>query len=91
MILKMPQGLHQNLKVSFVSRNRKAECAPNSEYPNGVVIDTGERPACSIDLPYPAPCVGSWLVSCNKCLTTVMCTAAGRSDDPRAIIVPCKR
>jgi hypothetical protein len=86
----MPEGPHQNLRITFLSQNRRAECVPNPKYPDGIVVDTGERPACAVDLPYPAPCVGAWLVMCDRCSTSVVCTAAGRPDDPKAILVPCK-
>lgn len=87
----MTEGPHQNLKITFLSQNRPPQCPPNPKYPDGIVIDTGERPACAVDLPYPAQCVGAWLIQCDRCGTSVVCTAAGRVDDPKAILVPCKQ
>lgn len=77
-------------EITFLSHNRKAQCKPNPDYPDGVVVDNGIRPACACDLPYPAPCVGTWLVKCNQCGTTAGVTAAGRPDDPKALLMPCK-
>lgn len=77
-------------KVQFLSRNRMAECSPNPLYPNGIELDTGERPACKVELPYPAECVGVWFVSCDICKTTVAVTAAGRIDDPKSVMVKCQ-
>jgi hypothetical protein len=80
-----------DFKLTFISHNRKAQCAPNPEYPNGIVVDTGKRPACSVDLPYPADCVGAWMVKCNKCGTVAAVTTAGRPDDPKTLFIPCRK
>lgn len=87
----MTEGPHRNLRLTFLSQNRPPRCAPNPKFPNGVVIDTGERPACATDLPYPAECVGAWLIRCDRCGTSIVITAAGRPDDPKAAMVPCKQ
>lgn len=76
--------------LTFLSHNRKAVCKPDPKYPDGIVVDTGIRPACAVDLPYPAECVGAWHVKCEKCGTSVAVTAAGRPDDPKVVLVPCK-
>jgi hypothetical protein len=78
-------------RVKFASMNRKAQCEPNPNYPNGIDIDTGERPACKVDLPYPAECVGTWLVVCEECESAAAVTAAGRPDDPKSLALPCNK
>lgn len=78
-------------KINFLSTGRQPECTPNPEYPHGIDLDPGERPACLASLPYPADCVGTWIVSCKRCKTSVAITAAGRPDDPRTIMIPCKK
>jgi len=78
------------MRVKFLSRNRKAQCQPNPAYPNGIDLDCGERPACKADLPYPAPCVGLWYVECKLCHTNAAITAAGRPDDPKSVMIPCR-
>ncbi len=77
--------------ITFVPSGRgKAQCPSNPDYPNGVEVDMSlGKTACPIDLPYPAPECGYWLLSCNLCGTTVAITAAGRPDDPRKARVPC--
>ena len=77
-------------KVTFLSRRRMAQCEPNPEFPNGRDIDTKIRPACKVDIPYPAECVGTWIIYCDECKSTIGVTAAGRPDDPKSIMFPCK-
>ena len=80
-------------RIQFVKSGRgKAQCAPDPDYPEGVVVD-GALPgaqACSVALPYPAPECGFHHVECLDCGRVVAVTAAGRPDDPRAVIIPCK-
>jgi hypothetical protein len=78
--------------VKFVKSGRgKARCAPNPDYPNGLDIRIKERPACIVDLPYPAPECGHWAIEYRLCGLTVAVTAAGRADDPRSVQVPCQK
>lgn len=81
------------ITVEFVKSGRgKAQCPPNPDYPEGVAIDAaalGEK-ACSVDLPYPAPECGTWMVRCDQCQMSVAITAAGRIDDPVSVRVPCR-
>jgi hypothetical protein len=76
--------------IKFMSAHRKAKVAPNPAYPNGIDVDSGKSPACLVVIPYPAECVGTWLIECKKCGVTVAITAAGRPDDPRSLMMPCK-
>jgi hypothetical protein len=77
--------------IKFLTRHRKARIAPDPAFPKGRDIDPGTRPACRADLPYPAECVGTWVVKCGYCGCTVAITAAGRPDDPKSLMIPCKR
>lgn len=79
----------------FVTEGKKAQCPSNPEYPNGMVIqDPTLKPGdskCQVFLPeYPAPSIGVWKVLCNRCGRNVACSAAGRPDDPRVMVLRCK-
>lgn len=78
--------------VKFLSDGRRAQCAPNPAYPNGIEIDATQNgeAGCWVDLPYPAECVGKWYVECEACGGTTLITAAGRPDDPKRVKLPCK-
>jgi len=80
----------QTLTATWLSVGRKPEHPADPKYPHGVDLDLGRRPACAVDLPYPAPEVGVWLVECAACGGKFSITAAGRADDPRSARVPCK-
>ena len=81
-----------NLHVTWHGLGRVAQCPPNPAYPVGIDVDgaAGVQPACQVDLPYPAPCVGRHLVVCRVCMVAAVITAAGRPDDPRTVRVACK-
>lgn len=71
----------------------KAQCPPNPEFPEGVDINllTGEgEKHCPVQLPYPAPECGAWIVRCSDCGMNAIITAAGRPDDPRSVNLPCR-
>lgn len=80
-------------EITFQPSGRgKAQCSADPAYPHGVEIDAakpGEK-ACCVELPYPAPECGVFLVSCRDCLMNVAITAAGRADDPINVRIPCK-
>lgn len=79
------------LHVSWHSRNRAPQCAPDPAYPFGKDVDmAGKAPACEVRLPVPAECCGIWLLTCDRCGLRVGVTAAGRPDDPALVRVPCK-
>lgn len=78
--------------VKFIPSGRgKAQCPPNPEYPNGIRVGAA-RPgvkSCTVELPYPAPECGAYIVRCTKCAMSAAVTAVGRADDPTAITVEC--
>ncbi len=78
--------------VCFLSSGRKAECASNPAFPNGVDVDLSDCrfTACTVELPHPAECCGAWAIRCEKCGFSCAVTAAGRADDPRSVTMPCK-
>lgn len=79
-------------EVGFISAGRKASCAPNADFPEGVDVDLskGRFQSCTVELPYPAECCGTWVVVCTRCGYSCAVTAAGRADDPRSVTMPCK-
>lgn len=79
-----------DIEVQFLSHDRKAQCAPDPAFPDGMTIDVGHKQMCAVDLPYPAECCGTYLVKCVICGMRVGFTAAGRTDDPRRVTLPCR-
>jgi hypothetical protein len=81
-----------NLKAHWISRGRSAQNEPDPAFPDGIEVDMSRGlKHCALKLDYPAPHVGSWLVTCAKCEQRILVTAAGRRDDPRLIKLACKR
>lgn len=79
-------------RIQFQSEGRQARNPPNPAYPNGLHADIsdGASKTCTIDLTYPAECVGTWIAECEACHKRIAITAAGRTDDPRTVKVACK-
>lgn len=80
-----------HVTVKFMSHNRKAVCAPDPAFPEGIDIDVsdGAKIACRVQLPYPAECCGIIAVRCERCGFSAAVTTAGRADDPRSVKLPC--
>jgi hypothetical protein len=78
------------LRVTWIDHGREPREQPNPDFPDGIDIDTGRRPACKAELPYPAKRCGLYMVSCDVCGTLIALTTAGRLDDPKSVMVPCK-
>lgn len=81
------------IDVVFVDAGRKATEKPNPRFPDGMRVDLNINPlhkSCTRNLPYPAPRVGSYIVSCRECRFSAGITVAGRADDPRVVTIPCK-
>lgn len=90
---QMESERQDQFDVEFVPSGRgKAQCDPDPKYPNGVVVDCSDegKDSCVVRLLYPAPECGWFLVTCKKCRTTTVATAAGRRDDATHIVFPCK-
>jgi hypothetical protein len=80
------------MKIEWRDGGRESRCESNPNYPDGVVLDgtrKGQR-SCRADLPYPAKRCGVYIVECEICGIRFAVTTAGRRDDPKAIILPCK-
>jgi hypothetical protein len=80
------------IKIEFVPSGRgKAQCPPDPRWLNGVNLDAaGQGPGCKVTLPYPAPECGHFRIFCTECNCMVVVTAAGRVDDPRSVVIPCR-
>jgi hypothetical protein len=81
------------MKTSWLWRSREpAKSPPNPAYPHGLAIDVsrGLR-SCEARLDYPAPGVGTWIVTCETCGSNLAVTAAGRPDDPTTVRIPCHK
>lgn len=80
-------------KVDWIDFQREPKCDPDPRYPLGKDVDAAHRHdrTCWVELPYPAPRCGLYVVRCDQCSVSVGVTTAGRLDDPRSIKVPCKR
>ena len=77
--------MEQEVKIEFISHGRKAQCPPNPDYPNGKDVDaTNGEDGIWVELPYPAPECGVFIVSGSHIKKTAI-TAAGRPDDPRNV------
>ena len=88
------ESLAPKHEIEFMSKNKPPTQPPNPEFPNGLtLIDPTLKDGdscCHVQLPYPAACIGTWLVKCRQCGRNIACTAAGRPDDPRLIVMRCK-
>lgn len=79
-------------KISWRDGGREPTEKPDPQFPNGRIIvmaKSGES-SCAVNVPYPALRCGSYLIVCTVCGVSVGCTTAGRPDDPRRLIIPCK-
>jgi hypothetical protein len=80
------------IKVTWVDLKREPQCAPDPAYPTGKHIDVsnGAKKTCKVDLPYPAQRCGYFTLRCGECGYGAVITTAGRADDPRTVLLPCK-
>lgn len=79
-------------RIEWMDRGREPQCDPNPNFPDGIDVighDPGTK-HCWVELPYPARRCGLYIVTCDKCMTSVACTTAGRRDDPKSITLKCK-
>lgn len=76
--------------VEWIDQGHWPQVKPNPAYPDGKDLDSGERPACKVALPYPAKRIGYYFVECDTCKANALITTAGRPDDPRSVMLPCK-
>ena len=80
------------MKVTFHDSGREPKNPPDPAYPNGINIDIskGAGVCCLVELPYPAPRCGQWVIVCEECNQANVVTAAGRPDDPRTVKIACR-
>lgn len=78
--------------VEWYDLGRKPQVTPNPNYPRGIDVDLARdaTKSCRVELPYPAPQVGFYVVSCWECGLRVGLTTAGRADDPRSLKMACR-
>lgn len=77
-------------KVQWIDKGREAQRAPNPAYPNGIDLDFANgKPACTVNVPYPAKRIGMYVIECLACGLRVAATTAGCPDDPRSVRIPC--
>lgn len=81
------------IDVHFTDSGRDPKEKPDPKYPDGKHISLVEFPiqkSCCRNLPWPAPRCGVYSIECRICGLVVAVTVAGRPDDPRTIVLPCK-
>lgn len=77
-------------EVRWIDRGRPPRVPPDPDFPDGIDIDSGVRPACRVELPYMTQTnVGLWLIKCLRCKTNTFITMASRPDDPKSVMLPC--
>lgn len=82
------------IDVTFLDSGREPQCKPDPNFPDGKpvnLVPSGIHKSCCRNLPYPAPRCGLYMIKCTKCGFTAAITVAGRPDDPRIIMMPCKQ
>ncbi len=77
------------INVVFEPSGRgKARCPANPNYPYGRAVDLcNGKPGVWIELPYPAPECGIFLIYGER-IAQYAITAAGRADDPTKVKLP---
>lgn len=76
-------------EITFKASGRgKAQCPPHPAFPEGRDIRMPSGFGCVVELPYPAPECGAFIVQCD-CGAKAAVTAAGRPDDPRTFQLAC--
>lgn len=78
--------------ISWIDGGAEPSHPANLGYPHGIDLDiSGDaRNRCHVTLPYPAKRIGKYVVRCLSCAVSVICTTAGRVDDPRSITIACR-
>lgn len=85
--------MSDSFQIKWIDRGREPQCPPHPAYPNGIDLDGAKElgiPTCHTDLPYPAKRCGLYYVECKICASNALITTAGRPDDPRSVLIPCK-
>lgn len=82
----------EQFTIKYIDRGRPPRVKPDPRFKNGKHLDSGERPACKVELPYMTQKnVGYWFVVCTKCKTNALITMASRPDDPKTLMLPCAK
>lgn len=82
----------KQFNIQWADGFREPQCAPNPSFPDGIDLPNPfpQQQACKAELPYPAKRCGTYIVECRLCGFVLGITTAGRPDDPRSCMVPCK-
>lgn len=78
--------------VRWVDSGREALCGANPNFLEGRDFDVsqGAERACVLDLPYPAPRVGHYIIECKVCRQQIGFLTSGLPSDPRRVKFACK-
>jgi hypothetical protein len=81
------------ITAKWIDGGREPQAKPNPRFPDGVDLDLthGSARHCKVKLPYPAKRCGYYALLCTRCRMSAVVTTAGRPDDPRSVMLPCKR
>lgn len=80
------------IDVHFIDSGRDPKEKPDPKYPDGKHINLATFPAaktCCRNLP-KAPRCGVLSIKCITCGFVALVTVAGRPDDPRTVVLPCR-
>lgn len=81
------------IDVEFLDSGREPQEKPDPKFPDGRDISLlrhALQKGCCSNVPYPAPRSGMYRITCRTCGLRVAVTVAGRADDPRTVMLPCK-
>lgn len=76
--------------IKWLDSGREPQCPPDPGFPDGVVVRSGAKKFCRVELPYPARRCGFYWVQCTICHASMLLTTTGRPDDPKTVELPCK-
>jgi hypothetical protein len=78
------------LITAWHERPNGAVCLPNPAFPQGEDIPPAfPGRHCKVRLRYPAPAIGTHLITCTSCGNITAVTADARACDPRSVTLRC--
>lgn len=86
--------MSEKFSIEFMPSGRgKAQCPSDPKFPQGKIFDLRlieNVASCDVDLEWPSPECGAWVIRCQECKSSALVTCAGRKDDPIKIKINCK-
>ena len=84
----------KQFEITWYDSGREPRIKTDPRYPHGIDINLINplgplETACKVNLPYPAKRIGAYRLRCRLCNKHVSISTAGRSDDPRSVIIAC--